>query len=719
MDKLEGKIADVDVKFLFNRINIQKPAGVLNVDLGKNKVCGNDTTSSEAMVPSKLNSSKEHMNLETTRRSVDKPKLNDEKQISAVGLEPSEIDKTVEIQQDASSPKTILSFKGKNRDEELILDKVLPRKLDVEEIRSTNDVGDLDNRPTKVEFATSETSSDKRNSHEQRHVEVEENNNGRKSNASLEHAQPKKANMNGNQSSEHRRKINANGSYMNDLSFVASQVDERCKLKGLEDTIGTNKRPTKKRKPEGNTSIPSNKKLPNSSHGDDESKVQKASLPSSSIGDDKCKRKYGGESLVVDKDSKKKMRVDDKATNLPLAVDEDSKMKMKVGDKTTNRPLVVGEDSEKKMKVGDKATNCPLVVGEDSEKKMKVGDKATNLSLPGDKNSEKKMKVGDKAINLSLPVDKNSEKKVKVCDEATLLSGKPPRPSPRLPQSKAKKFDGEVLEVNLCADASNVFGNDNKASSPIAFGSDDSLGKQKAPLEKMNAKSAVKASRLSNGELQGQSTAQLQIKSQKLDGQVVEGTQRSDADKKKWFKNMPWQEKMQAANEQGTLILLQNLDPAYTSAEVEDIVQNGLGESCTAKMIQQTANSSPYSGRALVILKNRETAKKVVRKLEQGCLLLPNGRPLVASIAETSCSAEKKPKFFGHLVLDKLRHSMLNEREMREAVSTSHFSQPNTIEYDMSMEWCAQQEKTDVLWNSLFKQQLKEVRELKAKLEAK
>ncbi|KAL6212593.1 hypothetical protein ACLB2K_017811 [Fragaria x ananassa] len=129
---------------------------------------------------------------------------------------------------------------------------------------------------------------------------------------------------------------------------------------------------------------------------------------------------------------------------------------------------------------------------------------------------------------------------------------------------------------------------------------------------------------------------------------------------------------MQAAHEQVTLILLQNLDPAYTSAEVEctcvpilvDIVWNGLGESCTAKMIQQTENSSHYYGQALVIFKNRETAKKVIRKLDEGCLLLSNGRPLVGSIATTYCSREKKPKFFGHLVIDKLRHPMINEREM-------------------------------------------------------
>ncbi|XP_062022334.1 protein ANTI-SILENCING 1 [Rosa rugosa] len=614
MDKIEGKIADVDVKFLFNRMNIQKPAGDLNVDLGKNKVCGNDTTSNETMVPSKQNSFKEHINLETTGNSFDKHKLCVEKRISAVGLESSEMDKTDERQQDMSSPKTVLSSKGKSREEEVNLDNVLPRKLEVEETISTKEVGDLDNRPTKkVKLDTSKASSDDRNSHEQRHVEAEENSNNRKSNAILEHTQLEKANMNASRSSEHKHKINANGSYMKDLSPIASPVDERCKRKGVEDTIGTNKSHTKKMKPDGNATIPSNDKLPKSLHGDGKSKAQKALSPSSSTIDDKCKHKDGGESLVVDKDSKKK---------------------------------------------------------------MKVGDKATSLS-----------------------------------------TSKPPRPTPRPPKNKAQKFDGQVLEVTRHSDASNVDGNDNKTSSPIAFGFDDSLGKHKAPFEKM--KSDVKAPRLSNRELREQSSTQSQNKSQKLDGQVVEVTQRPGADRRKWFKKFPWQERMQAAHEQGTLILLQNLDPAYTSAEVEDIVWNGLGESCTAKMIQQTANSSPYSGQALVIFKTRETAQKVARKLEEGCLLLSNGRPLVGSTATTPCSTEKKPHFFGHLVIDKLRHPMLNEREMKEAVSTSHFSQPNTIEYDMSMEWCAQQEKSDLLWKNLYKQQWKEVRELKAKLKAK
>ncbi|KAK9946711.1 hypothetical protein M0R45_012158 [Rubus argutus] len=549
MDKIEGKISELDVKFLFNRMNIQKPAGNLNVDLGKNEICGN-ATSNETKVPSNQNSFKEHVNLETTGNSVDKQKLSSvEKRISAVGLKSSEMDKIDERQLDVSNPKTLLSSEVKSREDEAILGKVLPRKLEVEEKgRSIRDTSDLDNRPTKkAKLDTSKVSSDNRKSNEQRRVEVEEKSNSRNNNAILEHTQPKMVKMNAltstkvftnkSRSSEHKHKINANGSYTKALLPIASLVEERCKLKGVEDIIGIDKNPTKMMKLDGKVTIFSNDKLP--SHGDTKKKAHKVLSPSSSTIDGKCKRKDGGESLALEKDFKKK---------------------------------------------------------------MKVGDKSTNLSI-----------------------------------------GKPPRPSPRLPQNKVQKFDDQMLEV----------------------------------------------------------------------------TRRLDADRRKWFKEFPWQERMQTAHEQGTLVLLQNLDPAYTSAEVEDIVWNGLEESCTAKMIQQTANSSPYSGQTLVILKTREAAKKVVRKLDEGCLLLSNGRPLVGSIATTSYSTEKRPNFFGHLVIDKLRHPMLHEREMKEAVSTSHFSQPNTIEYDMSMEWCAQQEKSDLLWKNLYKQQWKEVKELKAELKAK
>ena len=131
--------------------------------------------------------------------------------------------------------------------------------------------------------------------------------------------------------------------------------------------------------------------------------------------------------------------------------------------------------------------------------------------------------------------------------------------------------------------------------------------------------------------------------------------------------------------------------------------------------------------------------------------LLITCRPLVGS--KITCYPEKKPSFFGHLVIDKLKHQM--QREMvqlltlslslshthnthtkrwtprswacktltkvvfsvcfllfiwfcggfisqKEAVSTSHCSQPNTIEYEMAMEWCLLQERSDCAWKKLY-----------------
>ncbi|CAK7353382.1 unnamed protein product [Dovyalis caffra] len=125
-------------------------------------------------------------------------------------------------------------------------------------------------------------------------------------------------------------------------------------------------------------------------------------------------------------------------------------------------------------------------------------------------------------------------------------------------------------------------------------------------------------------------------------------------------KQVPWEERMQTALEQGTVVLLQNLDPSYTSAVVE---ASGWQYCC--------------------------------------CFLFP----------------KKAVNLFGHLVINKLRIHM--QREMKEAVSTSHCSQPNTLEYDMAMEWCLLQERSDQALRKLRQQQEQELRKLRATLKSK
>ncbi|XP_041019366.1 protein ANTI-SILENCING 1-like isoform X3 [Juglans microcarpa x Juglans regia] len=236
----------------------------------------------------------------------------------------------------------------------------------------------------------------------------------------------------------------------------------------------------------------------------------------------------------------------------------------------------------------------------------------------------------------------------------------------------------------------------------------DSQVGQKGSSKKLKPDENTK---FSNGKLPRASPRQFADEDKKIDHQIMEITPRPDDDKSKWFRAIPWEDRMKSANELGTLVLLQNLDPAYTSAEVEDIVWHGFKENCRAKMIQQTSISSPHCGQAFVIFKTREAAEIVVKTLDEGCLWISNGRPLVGSIG-TPCFPEKKPTFFGHFAIDKLRYQM--PREMREAVSTSHCSQPNTIEYDMAMEWCLLQEQSDFCWKLLYKQQGEELKMLKS-----
>ncbi|XP_068648865.1 protein ANTI-SILENCING 1-like isoform X2 [Aristolochia californica] len=208
----------------------------------------------------------------------------------------------------------------------------------------------------------------------------------------------------------------------------------------------------------------------------------------------------------------------------------------------------------------------------------------------------------------------------------------------------------------------------------------------------------------------------VQEKNAKATSKPVEVTRRPNADRSKWFKALPWEDRMQTAEHQGTLLLLENLDPSYTSAEIEDVIWHGLGASCTAKVVPRTKFSSPHSGQAFVIFKSRDAAANALKKLNERCFLLPNGRPLVCSRG-TPREPGKKANFFGHLSVDNVKR--MQRDDTRNAVSTSHCAQPNTIEYEMSMEWKLLQEKSVVWWKELYKQQGDELRKLRRELQGK
>lgn len=232
------------------------------------------------------------------------------------------------------------------------------------------------------------------------------------------------------------------------------------------------------------------------------------------------------------------------------------------------------------------------------------------------------------------------------------------------------------------------------------------LGTEKKLVKKAKVDdTAVKAS-----EGLSQTTPQLTDlnKQKKLGGrEIIEIAKKPEVESNRWFKGLPWDERLRKGYEQKAVIRLQNFDPSYTSSEIEDIMWHIFGERCTAKVIPRTAFSNLKCGEAFVIFRTKEGADIVVKKLDEAFLMLSDGRPLIATKA-TAPVASGKPKFAGHICIEKHRlqlHRSHQMEDIRKAVSTSHCSQPNTIEYEMAMEWRLLQEKSECWWKELYKQE--------------
>ncbi|KAK1550105.1 hypothetical protein Q3G72_013756 [Acer saccharum] len=375
--------------------------------------------------------------------------------------------------------------------------------------------------------------------------------------------------------------------------------------------------------------------------------------------------------------------------------------------KNTDRLEKISSDkSSLRLKVEENADSEGLPLGQTSSLREKVDSQVT-VSL-GDKvrPDDRQEKVSSDRTASSSKV--NSEKregkgvqvpssKYKVKEE--LRSTKDPSELDDRP-SKRVKLDGSAV----------VFDDNNKNIVRKLAIAKESHGIEKGSPKRPNEDE--KPVKLSNDKFSRESA----IKASNINYQVLEVTRRPNSesldDRSTWF-NDTWEERMQGADVQGRLVLLENLDPSCTSADVEDIIWHAFEESCSAKMVQRNAISSPHSGQAYAIFKKEAVAEMVIAKLDEGCLLLSNGRPLIGS-KQAPCSTKKQSTFVGHIIIEKLKFQV--PRDMREALSTSHCSQPNTLEYDMAMEWFLQQERSDRALKALYKRQGEELRRLKAKL---
>ncbi|KAG2599010.1 hypothetical protein PVAP13_5KG407400 [Panicum virgatum] len=68
------------------------------------------------------------------------------------------------------------------------------------------------------------------------------------------------------------------------------------------------------------------------------------------------------------------------------------------------------------------------------------------------------------------------------------------------------------------------------------------------------------------------------------------------ADRSKWFK-ISWDDKLRRADEQGTLVYIQNLDIHFAAADIEELIREALQLSCTAKPINHPTYDDPNNGK--------------------------------------------------------------------------------------------------------------------------
>lgn len=169
--------------------------------------------------------------------------------------------------------------------------------------------------------------------------------------------------------------------------------------------------------------------------------------------------------------------------------------------------------------------------------------------------------------------------------------------------------------------------------------------------------------------------------------------------------DVTWEQRMDLACEKGTLVQLQNLDPSYASGEIEDIVRTYLNVRCTAKVLEQSTFSSPHNGQALLIFKTEAQAEMVISELGSRCLMLPNGRPLIAQRGVPRVLRDKSATMIGHLMVNRMNKN----REWAKALSTSHCAQPNTIEYELALDWILMQKRSEKFWRTLYEVIIKEL----------
>lgn len=184
-------------------------------------------------------------------------------------------------------------------------------------------------------------------------------------------------------------------------------------------------------------------------------------------------------------------------------------------------------------------------------------------------------------------------------------------------------------------------------------------------------------------------------------------------DRSNWFKALPWDEELQVSDEEGRLVYIQNLDIQFAASDIVELIREALQLTCRARPINHPTYDDPNNGKAYAVFKSKKAADVAISKINSG--LVVGGRPIYCSKGLLKI---KKPSgaLVGHLTISNQKRSRRQREDQEKAVSTSHCSQPNTIEYDLALDWMLVREKQARKFSILHKKHADERKSFAAKI---
>ncbi|KAM0828813.1 hypothetical protein ACQ4PT_067296 [Festuca glaucescens] len=179
------------------------------------------------------------------------------------------------------------------------------------------------------------------------------------------------------------------------------------------------------------------------------------------------------------------------------------------------------------------------------------------------------------------------------------------------------------------------------------------------------------------------------------------------------FQLYPWDEELQVSDEEGRLVYIQNLDIQFAASDIVELIHEALQLTCRARPINHPTYDDPNNGKAYAVFKSKKAADVAISKINSG--LVVGGRPLYCSKGLLKI---KKPSgaLVGHLTISNQKMSQRQREDQKKAVSTSHCSQPNTIEYDLALDWMLVREKQARKFSILHKKHADERKSFAAKI---